>query len=170
LLTSTFDGRYGVDAMYTAARFADRLSTHAAVEQLVQAGFARDELSIAMSEEAYDREFGASSVRSSGVSGVTTLRTPNPGGILIALVAGVKPVDREGTTLRIAGPLLDVVQRTRDLPAALGELGANAAEAGVIRDGILSGQLVVGVHASDDRAALARQVLELTGGLATQAA
>jgi hypothetical protein len=156
--------------MYTAARFADRLSTHAAVEQLVQAGFARDELSIAMSEATYDREFGAGSVRSSGVSGVTSLRTPNPGGILIALVAGVKVVEREGTTLRVVGPLLDIVQRTPDLPAALGELGADAAEAGVIREGLLDGQIVVGVHAGDDRAALARQVLELTGGLATQAA
>jgi hypothetical protein len=156
--------------MYTAARFADRLSTHAAVEQLVQAGFARDELSIAMSEATYDREFGAGSVRSSGVSGVTSLRTPNPGGILIALVAGVKPVELEGTTLRLAGPLLDLAQRTRDLPAALRELGADAAEGGVIRDGILGGQLLVGVHTSDERAALARQVLELTGGLGTQAA
>jgi hypothetical protein len=160
----------GNDAMYTAARFADRHSTHAAVEQLVQAGFARDEVSIAMSEETYEREFGVGSVRASGVSGVTPIRTPNPGGVLIAILAGAKPFELEGTSLRVAGALFDALLQTRELPAALAELGADASEAGVIRDGILGGQIVVGVKAQDERAGLARQVLELSGGEATQAA
>jgi hypothetical protein len=99
-----------------------------------------------------------------------SIRTPNPGGVLIAILAGARPIELEGKALRVAGELLDTLQKTRELPAALGELGADVAESRVLHDSIVGGQIVVGVHGQDDRAALARQVLELSGGEATQAA
>jgi hypothetical protein len=163
--------------MLAAALFADRHSTHAAAEQLVQAGFARNEVSVAMSDETYEREFGAGGGRlsssgsgpSTGSSGV--LRTPNPGGVLIAIVAGVKPIElAAGASLRVAGPLFDPLQRSRDVSVALAELGTDAGEARFLRDGLTGGQIVVGVHATDDRAELARQLLQLSGGEATKAA
>jgi hypothetical protein len=43
-------------------------------------------------------------------------------------------------------------------------------EAKAVREGLLNGSIVVGVHASSERVALARQLLELSGGEALQAA
>jgi len=43
-------------------------------------------------------------------------------------------------------------------------------EAKAIREALVNGSIVVGVHANNDRAALAKQLLELSGGEALRAA
>jgi hypothetical protein len=179
---------------HATALFADRHSAHAAVEQLAQAGFARDELTVAMAEDAHEREFGAASTRSSGIGRVGA--APYASGVLPAIVAGLKSVEAPdvspevsgvsdvsdvgeasgvnrvsaGAPLRVGGPLLDALLRARSLTAALGELGLDAREARAVRDGLRLGQIVVGVHGIEERVALARQLLELAGGEATKAA
>jgi len=176
---------------HATALFADRHSAHAAVEQLAQAGFARDELTVAMAEGAHEREFGASAGRSSGIGRVGAARYTS--GVLPAIVASLRAVEAPdvspevsgvndvseasgvtrvsaGAPLRVGGPLLGALVRARSLTAALGELGMDAREARAVRDGLRLGQIVVGVHATEDRVMLARQLLELAGGEATQAA
>jgi hypothetical protein len=149
-----------------SALFADRHSAHAAVEQLAQAGFGRDDLTVAMSEDAYEREFGAGSGRSSGIR-----PAPYSGGVLPAIVAGLKSLGVAGSgPLRAGGPLLDPLLRERSLSAALAELGIDTREAQAISDALRSGQIVVGAHASGERMTEARQLLELAGGELTRAA
>jgi hypothetical protein len=154
---------------HIAALFSDRHAAHAAVEQLAQAGFGRDEMTVALSEEAFEREFGAASGRSSGIR-----PAPYAGGVLPAIVSGLKAIDvAEGASLRAAGPLLDPLRRVRSLSAALSELGVTDREARAIGAALKNGQIVVGVHDNGDkseRVVLARQLLELAGGESTQAA
>jgi hypothetical protein len=152
--------------MPAKALFADRHSAHAAVEQLAQAGFGRDDVSVAMSDETHDREFGPSLSTRSGVH-----PAPHAGGVLGSIVAGLAPVTMSGgIRLKIGGPLLDAVIRSGALPAALLAVGLVVSEARAVGDGLLNGNIVVGVHASSDRSALAMQLLELSGGEALQAA
>jgi len=152
--------------MYATALFADRHSAHAAVEQLAQAGFARDEVSVAMSEDTHEREFGTLQSMRSGVRPVHSA-----GGVLSAIVAGLAVFAAPGNAvLRVGGPLRRALLRAGALSVALLALGMAEPEVRALRQGLLNGSIVVGVHASSDRVALALQLLELAGGEAVQAA
>jgi hypothetical protein len=152
--------------MHATALFADRHSAHAAVEQLAQAGFARDEVSVAMSEDTHEREFGSLPSTRSGVR-----PSPSAGGVLTAIVAGLGVFSTPGgAALRVGGPLRRALVGAGALSVALIAVGMAEPEARAVRDGLLSGSIVVGVHASIDRVALAMQLLELSGGEALQAA
>src|ERR1700730_11835171 len=52
---------------HATALFADRHTVHAAVEQLVQAGFPRDAISMGLSESTHEREFGGAASEQSGI-------------------------------------------------------------------------------------------------------
>jgi hypothetical protein len=151
---------------HATALFADRHSAHAAVDQLAQAGFARDEISVAMSEDTHEREFGATPSTSSGAR-----LTPTSGGVLSAIVATLAPFSTPGgAALRVGGPLQSSLFRAGALSVALIAVGMAEPEASAVRDGLLGGSIVVGVHADSDRAELAMQLLELAGGEGLQAA
>ncbi len=151
--------------MHATALFADRHSAHAAIEQLAQAGFGRDELSVAMSEDTHEREFGPSSPKGSGV------RLAPYSGVLGAIVASLAVFAAPGATaLRVGGPLMGVLLRAGALSLALFAVGMAEPEARAVHDGLLNGNIVVGVHARSDRIGLALQLLELSGGAALQAA
>ncbi len=146
---------------HATALFHDRHSAHAALEQLAQAGFARDEVSVAMSEDTHEREFGQSILR----SGVRY------SGVLGAIVSGLTAFSESGATaLRVGGPLTGVLVGGGALSLALPSLGLTEPEARALHDGLLDGSIVVGVHASNDRMGLAIQLLELAGGEAPKAA
>jgi hypothetical protein len=152
--------------MHATALFADRHSAHAAVEQLVQAGFARDEVSIAMSEDTHEREFGTLPSTRSGVR-----PSPSAAGVLTAIVSTLGVFATPGgSALRVGGPLLRALLGAGALSLALIAVGMAEPEARAVRDGLLNGNIVVGVHASSDRVGLAMQLLELAGGEALQAA
>jgi hypothetical protein len=122
------------------ALFDDRFTAHAAVEQLVQAGFARDELSLVMSEEVYAREFALKS---------------GSGGVLGALVASLAALDGG---VMATGPILRELAR------------GGAATAKAIEDSLQYGGILAFVLATGDRASLAAKLLELSGGHALMAA
>jgi hypothetical protein len=147
------------------ALFADRHTAHAAVEQLAQAGFARDSISIAMSEETHEREFGSPNPLRSGV------RRVRQAGVLGALVSslGTFATGRE-PPIRGGGPLMGALLRCGTLIAALVGLGHDEHAARAVTSGLRNGAIVVAVHADADRSALAMQLLELAGGAALQAA
>jgi hypothetical protein len=154
---------------HATALFADRHAAHAAVEQLVQAGFPRDAISVMMSEQTHEREFGAPPSDRSGV------RPARHTGVLGAIVAGVVAlVAPDGPALRAAGPLVGALVRDGGtecaLPAALIGAGLPELEARFIHEGVRRGSIVVSVHASGDRSKLALQLLELSGGSAVRQA
>jgi hypothetical protein len=134
------------------ALFDDRFSAHAAVEQLVQAGFARDELSLLMSESTYTREFA--------------LKSGN-GGVLGALVAGLTAL---GPSLMAAGPIVSVIATGGSLDSALATAGIPPHEAKEIAERLQKDGILAFVAATGDRAHLAGQLLELAGGRALMAA
>jgi hypothetical protein len=149
------------------ALFADRHAAHAAVEQLVQAGFTRDAISIVMTEDTLEREFGAPA---SDRSGLRAARH----GVLASIVAGLALLARTGgLAVHGAGPLVAGVLRAGDacaLSPALVEAGLEEHEARCLDEGLRGGSIAVSVHASSDRTRLARQLLELSGGAALEAA
>jgi hypothetical protein len=154
---------------HATALFADRHAAHAAVEQLVQAGFPRDAISVVMTEDTHEREFGALGSERSGV------RPARHSGVLGAIVSGlVALASPGGLALRGAGPLVAALLRvgtpTHALPAALTSAGLEEPAARFVDEGVRAGSIVVGVHASGDRVRLALQLLELSGGAALQAA
>jgi hypothetical protein len=151
--------------MHATALFADRHSAHAAIEQLAQAGFGRDELSIAMSEDTHEREFGPSSSSRSGV------RLAPYSGVLGAIVTGLAVFAAPGATaLRVGGPLMGALLRAGALSLALFAVGMAEREVRAVHDGLLNGNIVVGVHARSDRVGLALELLKLSGGEALKAA
>ena len=155
---------------HATALFGDRHAAHAAVEQLVQAGFPRDAISIIISEGTYEREFGVSSSERRGQSARRT-------GVLGAIVSGLVAVPLAGeSALRAVGPLGVALLREPDkilrgaLSAALGAAGLDDHQARFLNEGVRGGAIAVGVHADAHRAHLAAQLLELSGGAALQAA
>jgi hypothetical protein len=160
---------------HVTALFADRHAAHAAIEQLVQAGFPRDAISLVLSPVTYDREFGVptrpvdpddSGIRSARPSGVL-------GAIVATLVAVAWP---SGFAVRAAGPFAPVFVRTSEgfgageLTASLSAAGLSGHTARFVDEGVRSGSIAVGVSSNEDRARLAAQLLELAGGAALQAA
>jgi hypothetical protein len=154
---------------HATALFADRHTTHAALEQLAQAGFSRDVISLVMSENTHQRDFGEARAKSPRHSGVRRVR---PGGVLGAIVNGLAhcaTVDG-GAPLRAGGPLQRALILPSTLAAVLVALGMGEVEARAVDARVRDGAIVVAVEASRERAELALQLLELSGGSALQAA
>jgi hypothetical protein len=91
--------------------------------------------------------------------------------VLTAIVAGLAVFSTPGSAaIRVGGPLRRALLRAGALSVALFAVGMAEPEAKAVREGLLNGSIVVGVHASSDRVHLARQLLELSGGEALKAA
>lgn len=153
---------------HVTALFKDRLTAHSAVEQLVQAGFSRDELSVVMSQTTHSREFAPSSSRG-------RLGSASPSGVLSAIVAEISGVTSfEG--ILAAGPISAALARLEGgaLPGALADelsfAGVPPIEARVAWARVSDGAILVGVVAHRERAQLAKELLALSGGEALQAA
>jgi hypothetical protein len=155
---------------HVTALFGDRHAARAAVEQLVQAGFPRDAISVVMSESTHEREFGLSSSEQSGI------RAVRPTGVLGAIVSRlVALASSNGFALRAAGPLVGhLIRGWRGAPSAFSEALASAGlahhEAHFLDQGVRSGSIVLAVRASHDRTQLATELLKLSGGSALHAA
>jgi hypothetical protein len=154
---------------HATALFADRHAAHAAVEQLVQAGFPRDAISVVMTEDTHEREFGPLGSERSGV------RPARHTGVLGAIVSSlVELAWPSGPALRAAGPLVAALLRaspaTFAVSSALTSAGFAEPQARFVEEGVRAGSIAVGVHASSERMRLALQLLELSGGSASQAA
>jgi hypothetical protein len=159
---------------HATALFADRHAAHAAVEQLVQAGFPRDAISVVMTEGTHEREFGALGCEPSSV-GPARRTGARQTGVLVAIVAGlVSLAGPGGLALRAAGPLVAALLRARPatfaVSSALTSAGFAEPQARFVDEGVRAGLIAVGVHASGERMRLALQLLELSGGAALQAA
>lgn len=153
--------------MHVTALFADRHTAHAAVEQLVQAGFPRDAISVVMTEDTHEREFGDLTSERSGV------RTTRQNGVLSTIVAGLVSLTRAGgLMLRAAGPLVAAMLLAGDgaLVASLVRAGLEEHEAHFVHEGLRAGSIAVCVQADAERLRLALELLALSGGAALKAA
>ncbi len=154
---------------HATALFADRHTARAALEQLAQAEFPRDAISVAMSEETHQREFANPPSEESGV------RPLHHVGVLGAIVASLAVFatpgdDGNDVAVRVTGPLCSALLRAGALATALGSLGLEESEAQAVGEGLRNGAIVVAISADRDRTTLAMQLLELSGGAALQAA
>jgi hypothetical protein len=153
---------------HATALFADRHTTHAALEQLAQAGFSRDAISLVMSENTHQREFADGRPRLQRQSGV---RRIGSGGVLGAIAASLAAyATLDGAPLRVGGPLQSAIVAPVTLVMALVAIGLAEPDAQAVDARVRSGAIVVGVTAPQDRVSLAVQLLELSGGSTLQAA
>lgn len=161
---------------HVTALFRERWTAHAAVEQLVQAGFSRDDISVLMSEQTHAREFAPAS----GVRALFSESSParaTTGGVLGAIVSSLVAL-LPGATLLAAGPLAAGPLVAPNVEGALApavivevlvRAGIPEPDAELASRRLHGGAILVGVRANG-RAALARQVLALAGGNSLAAA
>jgi hypothetical protein len=76
----------------------------------------------------------------------------------------------DGAPLRVGGPFQNALLVPCTLAMALVAIGLAEPDARAVDARVRDGAIVVGVHASQERADLAIQLLELSGGSALQAA
>jgi len=151
------------------AIFNSRSAAEQAVEELIKSGFAREDISLLMSETTRGREFAVkktSKVPEGAATGMTV------GGVVGAVAAGLAAVGTiavPGLALVAAGPLVAALAglgagaAAGGLTGALIGLGIPEHEAKFYDKELEKGGILVGVYAHDDKNKLARDILESAG-------
>ena len=131
-------------ARHVAALFRDHHSARVAVDQLIQAGFTRDAMSLIMSRTTHDCALGTPASVAAGVfSGIASG--------LSAMRAFAPPT----LSLFGVGPLIATLAQR---------------EAERLAERVRAGGILVAVYAHETRVNLALQLLSLTGGESLEAA
>jgi hypothetical protein len=149
--------------------FRSRADAERAVEDLVHYGWARDDISLLMSDATRGREFGLS-MATKAPEGAATGATI--GGVLGAVAAGLVAlgiIAIPGIGLVAAGPIVATLAglgagaAAGGLTGALIGLGLPEHEAKFYNEEIERGGILVGVYTHDDRADQARKILDAAG-------
>jgi hypothetical protein len=148
-------------AQFVTALFRDRLSANAAVEQLVQARFSRDDIGVMVSESTLGRELGVSRSGAPCASGVF--------GAIVASLVAVGSMAFPSLGVRAAGPLapalVGAAAAAGSLLGALVGAGLPETEARLAADRLHGGAILFAVRVDQaDDARLARELLKLAGG------
>ena len=149
--------------------FANRAAAELAVDQLVASGYARDDISVLMSDATRGREFGITedSKAPEGAAAGAAL-----GGVLGAIAAGLISVGIiaiPGIGLVAAGPIIAALAGAGAGGAAGGLLGALVGagipehEAQFFNEELSKGGILVGVYAHDDRVDAAKEIFRTAG-------
>jgi hypothetical protein len=149
--------------------FPNRASAELAVDQLVASGYARDDISVLMSDATRGREFGITedSKAPEGAAAGAAL-----GGVLGAIAAGLISVGIiaiPGIGLVAAGPIIAALAGAGAGGAAGGLLGALVGagipehEAQLFDEELKKGGILVGVYAHDDRVDAAKEIYRTAG-------
>lgn len=162
-----------------AGIFDNKIAADAAVSQLLDRGFVKDDISLIMSDTTRDALFSstddeANRAAKGAVAGATV------GGVLGALLAGLTTAGAlvtSGGALLVAGPIVAVLTGVGagavagGLAGALVRAGFAADEANRFEEEIKRGKAVVLIHAEDERRAqIARDIFTTSGGIVTKAA
>lgn len=161
-----------------AGIFDSQFSADQAVATLMEEGFARDDISLIMSDKTRDTLFSstddeASRVAKGGVLGAAL------GGVIGALVAGLTTVGAlivPGGSLLAVGPVVAVLTgaglggTVGGLSGALIEAGFAADEANMYEDELKRGKAIVIVHVADDKKAPVAEFALKHSGAVTKAA
>jgi hypothetical protein len=149
--------------------FKSREAAERAADDLLRAGFARDDISLLMSDMTRGREFGIQ-MSTKAPEGAATGATV--GGILGAVTAGLAAIGTlviPGLPLIAAGPIVAVLAglgagaAAGGVTGALIGLGMPEHEAKLYNDAIQRGGILVGVYAHDDRKVTAKKILDAAG-------
>ena len=149
--------------------FGTRASAEMAVDQLVNAGFSRDDVSVMMSDAPRGREF-AITEDSKAPEGAATGAAV--GGVLGAIAAGLVSVGIiaiPGIGLVAAGPIIAALAGAGAGGAAGGVLGGLVGagipehEATFYSEELNKGGILVGVYAHDDRVGAAKEIFTNAG-------
>jgi hypothetical protein len=149
--------------------FRNRNEAEHAIEELLRAGFSRDDISLLMTDATRGREFGLQS-STKAPEGAATGATI--GGVLGGLVAGLVALGTlaiPGVALVAAGPVVAVLAgvgagaTAGGLTGALIGLGLPEHEARFYNEELKQGGMLVGVYTHDDRRAAARKILDAVG-------
>lgn len=152
------------------AIFGDRASAASAVDRLVAAGFARDDISALMSDATRGRHFD---VESSTKAPEGAAVGAGLGGVLGAIAAGLVAVGTvavPGVGFFAAGPIVAALAGAGAGGAAGGLMGGLVGmgipehEARLHLDELKEGSILLGVQAHDDRAVTARDIMRNAGG------
>jgi uncharacterized membrane protein len=157
-----------VSSLVTAL-FPSRATAERAIEDLGDAGFTHDDISMLMSDTTRGREFAMKEANKApeGAAAGATL-----GGIIGAVVAGLAAVGTlaiPGLALVAAGPVvaglagLGAGAAAGGLTGALVGLGIPEHEAKFYDEKIRTGGILLGVYAHDDRKKEAKHILEAAG-------
>jgi hypothetical protein len=150
--------------------FENRATAEAAVEQLLDAGFSREDISVLMSDATRGREFGvaASTKAPEGATAGAAI-----GGTLGAIAAGLVAAGIVAIPvlgLAAAGPIIAALAGAGAGGAAGGVVGALVGagipehEATMFSEELKAGSILLGVYTHDDRAKRAHEILEHVGG------
>ncbi len=149
--------------------FQSRESAELATEELIRAGFSRDDISILVSETTHGREFAVKKSTKAPEGAVTGAAV---GGVLGAVAAGlaaVATISVPPLSFLAAGPLVAALTglgagaATGGLTGALIGLGVPEHEAKFYRGELEKGGILLGVYTHDDRAKVAREILDHAG-------
>jgi heat induced stress protein YflT len=149
--------------------FTSRAAAERGVQELIDFGYSRDDISVLMTDTTRGREFAVKDATKAPEGAATGAAV---GGVLGALAAGLVAVGTivvPGLGLAAAGPVV----------ASLAGLGAGAAAGGLIgaltglgipehearfyHDEIKKGGILVGVYAHKDRVRETKEILEAAG-------
>lgn len=151
------------------AIFKTRAGAERAADDLVNAGFSPDDISLLMSETTRGREFGIKRA-TKAPEGATTGAAI--GGVLGAVAAGLAAVGTiaiPGLALVAAGPVMAALAglgagaAAGGLTGALVGMGIPENEATFFKEELDRGGILLGVYAHDDRRKTARDVLDSAG-------
>ena len=149
--------------------FKSRTSAQKAVEDLVNHGYSRDDISLLMSDATRGREFGLE-MSTKAPEGMATGATI--GGVLGAIAAGLVALGIivvPGLGLLAAGPIVATLAglgagaAAGGLTGALVGLGIPEHEATFYNEHIEKGGILVGVYSHSDTVERAKSILEAAG-------
>lgn len=149
--------------------FSNRASAELAVDQLVASGYARDDISVLMSDATRGREFGITedSKAPEGAAAGAAL-----GGVLGAIAAGLISIGIiaiPGIGLVAAGPIIAALAGAGAGGAAGGLIGALVGagipehEAQFFNEELEKGGILVGVYSHNDRVDAAKEIFRTAG-------
>ena len=149
--------------------FKTRLSAARAIEDLVNLGYSREDISLLMSDVTRGREFGLQMATKAPEGAAAGVAIGGVVGAVAASLVALGIIIVPGLSLVAAGPVV----------AALAGLGAGAAAGGMTgaliglglpeheavfyHEAIEQGGILVGVYSHDDRADRARKILDAAG-------
>jgi hypothetical protein len=149
--------------------FKTREGAERAIDDLVRAGFSRDDISLLMTDTTRGREFGLD-MATKTPEGVATGATV--GGVLGGIAAGLVALGTiaiPGLALLAAGPVVAVLAgigagaTAGGLTGALIGMGLPEHEARFYNDEIRKGAMLVGVYTHSDRKDIAHKILDASG-------
>lgn len=151
------------------ALFPSRTTAERAIEELHNAGYPHDDISLLMSDSTRGREFGVKEANKAPEGAATGATL---GGVIGAVVAGLAAVGTlaiPGLSLVAAGPVMAALAglgagaAAGGLTGALVGLGIPEHEAKFYDEKIRHGGILIGVYAHDDRKKRAKEILESCG-------